>query len=930
MKNGDEKALRLFIEESREHLGGIEEDLLEIEQQAEQVPDQTVDKVFRAVHTLKGSAGYFALSSIKDLSHAMENVLGKIRSHELIPSSPMITALLDGADALRSLVNNVAESEEAEVGSFVAALNSFLVNADERTGTKETSSNPEMPREGLTDLRFVAPVSHVVIDVGIKDVYEAQQRNKARFVVLLEIDTFGDTIAKDCEEADVLEEIGQATSIIKVFRNEARPDLLALCASTMDRDILIEFFELPAERVSRVLTGCITEVKEGGYSLKNVLLRHLSEESGEPPAIKGETTNNQSARSRDKTVQNTRDNLRRGKENNGGGAFGQSGSLRVDIHILDRLMTLAGEIVLARNELMQNVSADNPTQIASTSQRVDGITSELQDAIMSTRMQSIGVVFRKFRRLVRDLAMRFKKQVRLDIQGEDVELDKSVIEAVADPLTHIVRNAVDHGLETPAERREKGKPSAGSLCVRARHEAGQVMIEIIDDGKGIDPSGIRKKANQLSLVDEAALASMNDREALELIFKPGFSTAEKVTEISGRGVGMDVVQSNLKKIGGAIDIDSVPGNGTTLRIKLPLTLAIIPSLLVEVEGERYAIPQANLLELVRIAASDVKNKMQTVGDAAVMRLRGELLPLIRVSDALGIDDRTYIDPVTGERKPERRRRITDRRGTERVERVNERRSNDYDRRKNPFSAVNVAVVAAGDFHYGLIVDAFLDSSEIVVKPLGRHLGDCREYAGATILGDGHVALILDVVGIKRLTGMKDTDDQSTSNMHEADTGGVVQSDRQPFLIVADGSDELCAIPVGLISRIEKIATGEILTAGGRRVVPYRGGTLRLIAVEEVTMTESKESRGVAFAVVFQIGGREVGILAANIVDIADIDAGTIDEVTHVQEGVVGSIVVHNAVTLILDLFGIVKARAPELRVGSPEGRESSCAGIVLI
>ena len=326
----------------------------------------------------------------------------------------------------------------------------------------------------------------------------------------------------------------------------------------------------------------------------------------------------------------------------------QDSSLRVSIHTLDKLMTLAGEMVLTRNELLQNASARNMQKILVASQRVDTITSELQEAIMSTRMQSIGVVFSKFRRVVRDLSIQLQKQVQLEIEGEDVELDKSIVEAVGDPLTHLVRNAIDHGIETPEIRQNAGKSPQGTLMIRACHEAGQVVIEIIDNGKGIDPSVIRKKARSMGIIDEMVLAAMSDREVISLIFKPGFSTAEKVTEISGRGVGMDVVQNNLKKVGGAVDIDSIPGKGTTVRIKLPLTLAIIPSLLVIVEGKHYAIPQANLIELVRISAKEVKKKMEMVGDAAVMRLREELLPLIRVSDVLGITKKTYTNSSTGE------------------------------------------------------------------------------------------------------------------------------------------------------------------------------------------------------------------------------------------------------------------------------------------
>jgi two-component system chemotaxis sensor kinase CheA len=335
-------------------------------------------------------------------------------------------------------------------------------------------------------------------------------------------------------------------------------------------------------------------------------------------------------------------------------------TLRVHVSHLDSLMNLAGELVLGRNQLLQAISSGDRHALELVGQRIDMVTSELQQAITLTRMQPIGNIFNKFPRVVRDLAMDLGKEVELNLEGKDVELDKTIIEAISDPLTHLVRNAVDHGIEPPDVRRKAGKDERGRIFLRAYHEAGQVNIEITDDGKGLDGDKLAAMAVKKGLITEEQARTSSDKEKVSLIFLPGFSMAERVTDVSGRGVGMDVVKTNLDKLGGVVDIDSASGRGTAIRIKLPLTLAIIPSQIISTEGDRYAIPQVNLDELLRVSAAQVKDRIEKVGDAEVVRLRGRLLPIIHLADVLGIE-RTYIDPPDRDRKPDRRESIADRR-----------------------------------------------------------------------------------------------------------------------------------------------------------------------------------------------------------------------------------------------------------------------------
>ena len=382
-------------------------------------------------------------------------------------------------------------------------------------------------------------------------------------------------------------------------------------------------------------------------------------------------------------------------------------SIRVEVGLLDRLMNLVGELVLVRNQISQISQSNDQSLLPGSAQKLSHITSELQAGVMKTRLQPIGNILSKFPRLVRDAAMAGDKKIRLEMSGQQTELDKSIIEAVKDPLTHLIRNCIDHGIEIPERRAAAGKPEEGVIRLRAFHEAGLVLVEVSDDGGGIRPEVIREAALRCGLLTVSQADAMTNHDLIQLIFVPGFSTAREVTKLSGRGVGMDVVKTNLERISGAIEVTSESGKGTLFKIKLPLTLAIIPALLVGSGGERFAIPQASLRELVRLEAADAARKIEWIENAPVYRLRGRLLPLIDLGRELGFPARA---PDTGR-------------------------------------DVNIVVLESHHGTFGLIVDHVQDTEEIVVKPLGRLLKSLSVFAGATIMGDGRVVLILDVMGL---------------------------------------------------------------------------------------------------------------------------------------------------------------------------------------
>ncbi|MDP3696304.1 MAG: chemotaxis protein CheW, partial [Desulfocapsaceae bacterium] len=505
--------------------------------------------------------------------------------------------------------------------------------------------------------------------------------------------------------------------------------------------------------------------------------------------------------------------------------------------------------------------------------------------------QPIGNVFSKFPRVVRDLSKQLNKTIELTIVGNEVELDKTIIESINDPLTHLVRNSVDHGVEMPADRKRVGKPEKGIIILKAYHEAGQVVIQISDDGKGLDGEALAASAVSKGLISTEQAQIMSDKEKINLIFLPGFSMAKKVTDVSGRGVGMDVVKTNLDKLGGQVEIVSEVGHGTTISIKLPLTLAIIPCQIITTSGERYAIPQVNLEELLRIPANQVQKRVEKVGNAEVVRLRGNLLPLIRLADVIEAE-RTYWDPAEAAHKPDKRGSIADRRGKtsplfhannepQEEENITNRNKRDLsDRRYTASSALNIVVVSTSSMKYGLVVDRLQDSEEIVIKPLGRHLQQCKGYAGATIMGDGRIALILDVSNLAQmahLTSIDGTDRANEVAMAAAELMRA-QKDKQALLIFRSSEQEQFAVPLNQVERIEKIKRSEIEDMGGKRVMQYRGGSLALISVDNISAVHPLADQDDLLVIVFNISSKPVGLLAIGPIDAVEIST-EIDGVT---------------------------------------------------
>lgn len=545
------------------------------------------------------------------------------------------------------------------------------------------------------------------------------------------------------------------------------------------------------------------------------------------------------------------------------GAGVAENSIRVDVGQLDKLMNLVGELVLARNQVLQLASHSSDNAFVATTQRLNLITTELQESVMKTRMQPIMTVWSKLPRVVRDVSTALGKRIRVEMQGEETELDKTILEAIKDPLTHIVRNSCDHGIETPGVRAERGKPAEGTLTLRAFHEGGQVILEIEDDGGGIDLERVKRKAVSNGLITQEHAARMSEREACGLIFAAGLSTAQQVTNISGRGVGMDVVKSNIEKIGGQIDIANRYLHGLTLRIKIPLTLAIIPALVVTAGGERFAIPQVSLLELVRLEGEARARAIDSIEGAPVYRLRGRLLPLVRLENELGLPTKSKDD-----------------------------------------DALNVVILQAEGRRFGLVVERICDTEEIVVKPLAKWLKSIPVFAGATIMGDGRVALILDVLGLAQRAHV--LGDGPERHSDSGDGAGVhANSTSRRLLLFQVGEDLRMAAPLEDAARLEEFRLQDLEVSGDQRVVQYRDEILPLLPLARAFGRASsldEPDRQSVQAVVARVGGRRYALVVERILDIVEQDLRLEGEP---RQGLIqGTSVIQSKVTDLVNLAAV--------------------------
>ncbi|MFK7824803.1 MAG: chemotaxis protein CheW [Oligoflexales bacterium] len=559
------------------------------------------------------------------------------------------------------------------------------------------------------------------------------------------------------------------------------------------------------------------------------------------------------------------DNKKLGKT----GSFdGSSDTIRVQVGLLDNLMNFIGELVLIRNQFTQ-VSSQRKSddKVVALGQNLNAVTNELQNDVMKTRMQPIGNILSKLSRIVRDLSRDLKKEIDLSIQGAETELDKTLIEGIKDPLIHIVRNAVDHGIENPDVRVKKGKNEKGNISIKAFHEGGQVVVQVIDDGKGLDEKLIANKAVSKGLVSNDEIQNMTRKQIFNLIFNPGFSTAAKVSSISGRGVGMDVVKTNIEQINGTIELDSQEGHGSAILLKIPLTLAIVPAVIVQVKNEKYAIPQVKIQELVMVEDNEHGEMIEWLGGKPIYRLRGSILSLISLEHALGLCPK-----------------------------------------ENPIHTKNIAVLTANNCSFGLVVDTIVDSTDIVVKPLSSFLKNASVYSGATIMGDGSVALVLDAVGLAEGEDIFSEQSQKFINNQVEDLSLKLNETVEEYLLVDLNVPGRYAIPLGFVHRLEEFDEDDLEYCGDNLVVNYGDDILPLISVldyvdfNDINKSEKKSAKH-SVAVVKHCN-QFFGILVDSILDVIEIRGETEEGLTQ-SVGIVGNVIYKEQIIVCIDVYSII-------------------------
>ena len=860
-----DEVVREFAIEAREGLDEMEHALVALE--ADPTDGEQTKIVFRVVHTIKGTCGFFGFERLERLSHAGEQLLSALRDEKVTLGEEGATALLELLDVLRGYMDTIeatGEEGDGEHGDLLKWL--------------EALGDAEPPAVKLAPLPPVATTTRVLDEQDLEVLCEFFAETREGLD-----DVEACLVGLEQDPAD-LEPIGRIFRVVHTIKGTCsffgfnKLETLAHTGEHLLSDLRDGKYALTPTLTSVLLTlldalrtasrTIEASSSEEGLDFGDLCaqLDGLRETQGAAPEKAPDAP--APAAEPEQPVQS---------------APAES-SVRVATPLLDELVSLVGELVLTRNQMVQRVRTLADPILTPASQRLNFVATQLQEAVMKTRMQPMQTVFKRFPRLVRDVSRACGKDVTLDLRGGGTELDRTLIEAIKDPLTHILRNCIDHGIESPEVRAAQGKPEAGVVAVAAYHKGGFVNIEITDDGAGIDVERLKTKAVANGTLTAEAAQEMSVRESLNLIFLAGLSTAKQLTAVSGRGVGMDVVKSKIEANGGAVEISTELGVGTSMRLKIPLTLAIVPALMVECGGEVYALPQASLLELIRVDPTNERH-LEQVGDARYHRLRGRLLPLVWLRDTLGLDPPNMEIPQ------------------------------------------HVAVLQAGDHTYGLVVDRVCDSLEIVVKPLDTLLSDLSVYAGTMITGEGRASLILDPVGVATVSRLaaREQRARAVEVMEVEQVEGM--GDGPPLLLFETAGGGRMAIPLDDVARLEEIEREKIEEVGARAVVQYRGEILPMIFLDEAlpdrrsiqravtTSTEESAVEPALQVIVHAHGARQVGLVVGSILDTAREDTGTRAKAS--RPGIAYTFVQGGRITERLDLRELVGMQLPDFYRDEP-------------
>ncbi len=789
--------LREFLTETGEHLDTVDIELVRFEQDPNN--ETILRNIFRLVHTIKGTCGFLGLPRLEALAHAAETLMGKFRDGHPV-TTEAVTLILATLDRIKEIVaeleRTAAEPEGADQ-DLIGELEN-MANADPATLVTAAAAQ-KAEQEAEQEAEPAAETSPGIV-------YQELQRDLLPGEISLDelerafLEAPGPDDPDPAETLDAPEPAAQAETVLAEVEAEAVPEPEPVPAA-------------PSTAALPSATKAPTAVD--------------AKESAKPAAQPAAE---------------------------GGEGVAKVQTIRVNVDTLEHLMTMVSELVLTRNQLLEIARRHDDSGYKVPLQRLSHVTAELQEGVMKTRMQPIGTAWQKLPRVIRDLSSELNKKIDLVMQGADTELDRQVLEVIRDPLTHMIRNSADHGIESPEARRAAGKPERGVIRLNAYHEGGTITIEITDDGRGLNYEAISRKIIERGLASEAEVERMSEAQIAKYIFHAGFSTAAAVTAVSGRGVGMDVVKTNIELIGGTIEIRSEQGKGTAFTIKIPLTLAIVAALIVSASDQRFAIPQVAVLELVRVKnGSD--HTIERINGSPVLRLRDRLLPIVPISKVLGLD------------------------GAE----------------ANPGDEGFVVVSQVGRQRFGILVDGVFHTEEIVVKPMSSKLRHIPLFSGNTILGDGAVVLIIDPNGVAKMVGTGSGDSQFGSEA-VSEVEEVTDNETVTLLVFRGGGQSLKAVPLSLVTRLEEIDASKIEWVGGRPLIQYRGKLMPLVPADPEIVIRSD---GAQALVVFSDGDRAMGLVVDEIVDIVD-DVLDIELVAD-RSDLVGSAVVRGRATEIVNI-----------------------------
>jgi len=880
----DAGILQEFREEASDHLATLESVLLSMEKDG--IDKDGLNRIFRSAHSIKGAAGFLGLTGIGAVAHAAETVLSLLRDGKMTCGKGVAACLLSAVDVLRRLLDAAPGDGGVETGPIVGQLEGLLDPPTAASVMEESEDFHELGAPGrsirTTTFRLrQIPSSHrhyYILCYTKGDLGRRQAHGKSPVALVRELQKLGHIVDDQLQAVRIGEVIpDEAVSILLLFSTDLEPAHMAKAT------------KLPPDCIQELaLAELLANLPKEESSLLREFDRGLPPPPPPPPESLPRTKPQPRMIHEDPMIEVRPANLGKARAattdtpatpaptsheppNPSG-----TETVRVRLDVLDRLMRLAGELVLVRNRQLSRLDGASLAD-RETAQRLDQVTAGIQDAVLSARMQPLGNVLSKFQRIVRDLGHKLEKEIALVVEGGETELDRTLLEALSDPLTHIVRNCCDHGIEMPSDRVRAGKPAAGTVSVHAWHEAGRVRIRIKDDGKGIDANVVRAKALEKGLRTEDELSRMTDREIRQIVFLPGFSTAAAVSDLSGRGVGMDVVRSSIERLGGTVVLDSETGAGTTLDLQLPLTLAIVPALVVVSRGCRFAIPQASVDELVRLYDENVE-RIESAGREDLFRLREHLLPLVSLGHVLssrtplGPDERAAFNEAD---RMVRSAKLADFRNGERVD-----------------VSATFAVLKAGEGRYGLILDKILGTEEIVVEPLHAGIGNPGIYAGATVLGDGEIALILDTQGVCRHAGLLPADlDASVVDGHEQQAQGM--------LLFRAGPDEQLGLPLSALRRVVRLRPDEIERSGDREYAQLEERSVRVERLERHLELSAAPSDQDGFLLLPSGEDRTWGILASALVDSGEYRF-RLDESPEEGPFVRGTALLRGHRTLLLD------------------------------